>query len=181
MHLSCKCCVGHCKHTSKHWNSARKWWDQLPLAFTLFPSCTVPSSQNGDKQAVKYQQFGHGREQLSMIQCDKRHCDLAKPFLRALCKEDQQHYSFNSHVECNSQLGFVPDQGISSRSEGNILFTRLFPKALIFSSVWTLTFLFVRRPKELREWEKLAPLSWSWMALGGRSEKGCRTLSRTPY
>lgn len=51
-----------------------------------------------DKEAAKYQQFGHGGEQLNMIQCDKRHCDLAKPFLRALCKEDQQHYSFNSHV-----------------------------------------------------------------------------------
>lgn len=138
------------------------------------PSYTVPPPQNGEaKEAVKYQQFGHGRQQLNMIQCDKRHCDSAKPFLRALCKEDQQHYSFNSHVECNSQLGFVPNQGISIRSEGNILFTRLFPKALIFSSVWKLTFLFVRRPKELREWEKLSTLSWSWMALGGRSEKGC--------
>lgn len=105
--------------------------------FHTFPSPTPsPLSLNGeDKEAVKYQQFGHGKEQLNMIQCDKRHCDLAKPFLRALCKEDQQHYSFNSHVECNSQLGFVPDQGISIRSEGNILFTRLFPKALIFSSV----------------------------------------------
>lgn len=35
-----------------------------------------------------------------------------------------------------------------------------------------LTFLFVREPKELREWEKLATLGWRWMELSGRSEKG---------
>lgn len=37
MHLFHKCCTGHCIHTSKHWNSARKLWDQLLLASILSP------------------------------------------------------------------------------------------------------------------------------------------------